>query len=90
MNSIHFFDCSCDGRGGNTVKRNDACHELQFPEYRDDFSVKGGVVVIVEGWAIGTGRGELGLWVHRIKMLGEIFYKNIFVLIRGLEPRFPA
>ena len=42
VESLRFFECSCDERGGNTVKRTDGCHNLQFLEYRIDLRVEGG------------------------------------------------
>ena len=66
MESLCFLNYLCDGRGGNTVKRNNACHDLQFPEYSIDFRVKRGFVIVmdVKRRAISTDRVELRLWVH--------------------------
>ncbi len=47
-----------------------ACHNLQFPEYHGDFRVKRWIVMGVMERAVG--RGELGLWVHRMITLREI------------------
>ncbi len=52
VENLRFFHRSCDGRG------TDACRDLQFLEYRGDFSEQGWVV---EGMAVD--KSELGGWV---------------------------
>jgi hypothetical protein len=63
------IDYLCDGHGG-TVKRTNACHNLQLPEYHVDFRVKRWVVMNVKGRAID--RGELSLWMHPMKKPSEM------------------